>query len=92
MPIRLSACILALLASPAAAQDLSDIPLDCESTPGGAQCRLGTDGAEDAFLYCVAYDAAGDPIGNTTATNDEGVAVLNGVEAEAIARIACRVE
>lgn len=135
-------CLLALLASPALAQDAADAPspedaaseLECTATPGGVECRVdlaehaagavdaeaedeeagdatanGTDsdgptadaGPEDAaeaeapVLYCIAEDADGNPIANSTVSANTGTAVFNTLtedDIDTIADVVCREE
>ena len=86
------ALALALLV-PAAAfgQELVEVPLDCDPTAGGVQCRIAAVESE-GLLYCVAYGADGAPVANTTVASDDGLAALNGVRVEEIASMSCRVE
>ena len=91
MVLRSLPILAALAAAPAAAQELSTVPLDCETTPGGVQCRVAV-GDTASLLYCVAYGADDVPVANTTVSGDEGIAVLNGVTVEEIAGLRCRVE
>ena len=94
--IRTIAAAAALIASLGAlhAQEagvLNDVPLDCTASPGGAQCQVEHD-AEDVLLYCVAFDAQGDPVANTTVSSGDGLTVFNGVRVDEIDALRCRVE
>ncbi|MCK0166946.1 hypothetical protein MWU52_05210 [Jannaschia sp. S6380] len=86
------ALLLTFLSSaPAFAQD--DDALDCRATDGGIECAVPP--SEGRVLYCLAEDAAGDPIANSTVSAGTGVAVFNTVEPADIDRIAainCRSE
>lgn len=64
--------------------------LDCFETAGGAECTV--ENGDGILLYCLALDAAGDPLANSTVSSDAGVAVFNAVEVAAIARVTCRAE
>ena len=81
---------LGLLAGPAAAQELEEVPLNCEATPGGAMCHVAM--TAGTLVYCVAAAPDGTPVANTTVASDDGAAAFNGVRVEEIATISCRVE
>ena len=89
MPRRAPLAVLMLLAAPAAAQELVDVPLSCEPAPAGATCEV--DAEIEGTLYCVAYGADDAPVANSTVSSDAGLAAFN-VVPEDIAAIRCRVE
>ena len=77
-------------ALPAAAQEFAEVPLNCAATPGGAACMVEI--VAGSVLYCVANNADGNPVANTTVASDDGMAAFNGVRVEEIATLACRAE
>jgi hypothetical protein len=80
----------ALFATAAQAQLAGPSPeLDCEATEGGLSCTVE---ATESLLYCIALDAAGDPVANSTVSAGTGVAVFNTEAADRIADVQCRVE
>lgn len=83
-------CLSIAPALPLVAQELAEVPLDCESSPGGALCRVATEAG--ALVYCVAVGSDGAPVANTTVASDDGAAAFNGVRVEEIAAIQCRLE
>lgn len=87
-PHVLSALIL-LAPAAVAAQELVDVPLDCEPAPAGAACTV--EGEVEGTLYCVAYGEDEAPVANSTVSSDAGLAAFN-VVPEDIASIRCRVE
>ncbi|MGB3689860.1 MAG: hypothetical protein WBA02_11245 [Jannaschia helgolandensis] len=94
--------ILALSAGSALAQPVdpeADLDtLDCKATAGGVECAVETmtgDDAENTVLYCLAEDAEGEPLANSTVSTGTGIAVFNSIAPENVDRIAavtCRTE
>ncbi|WP_299651814.1 hypothetical protein [uncultured Jannaschia sp.] len=87
--------LLLLLSGPSFAQEAET--LDCTATEGGVECAatIPEDAREDAVLYCLAEDAAGDPLANSTVSSDAGIAVFNTLteaDIERIATVTCRAE
>lgn len=94
--------ILTLTAVPAFAQttdnDADLDTLDCTATAGGVECAVenaGGETAENTVLYCLAEDADGEPLANSTVSSGTGVAVFNSIppeEIDNIASVTCRAE
>ena len=93
--------ILLLASGPAFAQDTTQDAapdaVSCEATEGGVECAatVPEDMQDDAVLYCLAEDASGEPLANSTVSSDAGIAVFNTLTADDIERIAavtCRAE
>jgi hypothetical protein len=78
-----------LLLAPAAMAQLAAPDLDCEATPGGVSCAVPV---SEVLVYCVAVDAAGEAVANSTVSAGTGTAVFNTEEADRIADVQCRVE
>ncbi|WP_299821893.1 hypothetical protein [uncultured Jannaschia sp.] len=87
--------LLLLVPGHAAAQSAAPDPLSCAATEGGVECTATVpDGVrDDAVLYCLAEDAAGEPLANSTISSDAGTAVFNTLteaDIERIAGVTCR--
>lgn len=88
--------LLPLLAAPAAAQDadapdmtgaVDVVPLECVIAGEGVACTVETDGPA---TFCMAVDADGEPLANSTGATDAGEILFQDVDAERIAALRCR--
>lgn len=90
--MRALACLL-VLSVPATVFAADEDVLDCRVAEGGIECAVPV--REGRLLYCLAEDAAGEPVANSTVSAGTGVAVFNTLVPEDLDRIAavtCRTE
>lgn len=97
--IRQTLIALALSAPiPAAAQDAATDPLprvteapdavfECTQAGEGVACTVDT---EAAFTFCMALDAAGEPLANSTGASDSGEVIFQDIDAAEVASVRCR--
>ena len=90
------AALLAVLAAPALAQqaetpDMTDaldvVPLECAPAGEGIACTVET---ESPVTFCMAVDAEGAPLTNSTGATDDGAILFQDVDPALVATLRCR--
>ena len=93
---RLAMLALPFLALPVFAQstdapDLSGldelVPIDCTDAGEGIACTVETEGQ---VTFCMAVDAEGEPLANSTGATDAGEVLFQNVAPARIAGLRCR--
>lgn len=74
-----------------AAPDMADaidiVPIDCMSAGEGTACTIRT---ERPVTFCMAVDARGEPVANSTGATDAGEILFQDVDPSRIVGLRCR--
>ena len=87
----MASMIPAALAAQTAAPDMADaidvVPIDCTLAGKGTACTIRT---ERPVTFCMAVDAKGDPVANSTGATDAGEILFQNVDPSRIVGLRCR--
>lgn len=91
LPVLSLAMLPAGLAAQTAAPDMADaldvVPIDCTLAGEGTACTIRT---ERPVTFCMAVDASGAPVANSTGATDAGEILFQNVDPSRIVGLRCR--